>query len=844
MEEEEREVSKEFLLKELDKARKEIRRLQAVHEFSLESLINAPFPVTKITPEGICCYVNPSACRFFGLREEDITGRNIWNSAPAEQTAMARKNIAALTPEKNVFYQYVYHELPEKRSVYYVWCNVGVFDDKGILQYLVSYCFPNDLQTSIVRELESRETAEVGQVMANHEIISTVIRMLVTRERLSDEDILQLINKHYHSDASAVFSYSEEQASFIPQILVFEESSSLKPYAEELGKRSFICENSFFEILKKGNQRVIYPAEWQPDGSLYRIMKEFSVSYKSAVSVPIMLGGELYGILLVQREHNPQRWTESELTLITLFSRLLAINAERSETQKALERADRLTTLALLRSEVYSWEYDVKKDLYFNNQLLLERYGYPPGRQPQFNAQMFFDLVHPEDAVRVKKAFSQAMTGKDLDVQARIKIIRPEGERYEWFEYKVMPLKDPGDGHVFYVIGTGCCIEKYKRTEYELTEAKKKAEESNRLKSAFLANMSHEIRTPLNAIVGFSGVLAQTDDMEEKKEYVSIIENNNALLLQLIGDILDLSKIEAGVLDFIDSDVDLNVMFRELEQSSRLRVMNPEVEITFSEYLPECFIRCDRNRLLQVVTNFLSNAIKFTAQGSIRFGYRLQDDGNIYFFVSDTGCGISEDKQSLIFGRFVKLNTFEQGSGLGLAICESIVDKFGGKIGVQSEIGKGSTFWFTIPFRPVEKVNTGEISDAFIPEPVAREKLTILIAEDNPSNYKLFESILKKEYRLLHAWNGREAVELFRQYKPHLILMDIKMPVLNGYEATAEIRKLSATVPIIAVTAYALAEDEQKISGSGFDEYTSKPISSKILKDKILSLLKKRLVFI
>ena len=238
----------------------------------------------------------------------------------------------------------------------------------------------------------------------------------------------------------------------------------------------------------------------------------------------------------------------------------------------------------------------------------------------------------------------------------------------------------------------------------DLREAKEKAEESNRLKSAFLANMSHEIRTPLNAIVGFSSVLADTENEEEKRGYISIIENNNELLLQLIGDILDLSKIEAGTLEFTESDVDLREMFSGIEQSIRLRIPDGHpVDVRFEEPESDYRIRTDPNRLMQVVTNFMTNAIKFTAEGNIRFGYRDRNDGELYFYVSDTGCGIPPEKQRDVFGRFVKLDAFAQGTGLGLSICETIVSKLGGRIGVESVPDEGSTFWFTLPLRPVGK---------------------------------------------------------------------------------------------------------------------------------------------
>lgn len=232
-----------------------------------------------------------------------------------------------------------------------------------------------------------------------------------------------------------------------------------------------------------------------------------------------------------------------------------------------------------------------------------------------------------------------------------------------------------------------------------LSEAVEKAEQANQLKSAFLANMSHEIRTPLNAIVGFSNMLPHTEDPVEMREYADIIETNTDLLLQLINDILDLSKIEAGTFDFYPSSIDVNQTMEEIEQSMRLRLKNSDVTLAFTERLPGCLFYIDKNRLIQLLANFVNNAIKFTQTGTICMGYRMTDTDTIYFYVSDTGCGMSNEQCEHVFERFVKYNPFIQGTGLGLSICRTIVERLGGEIGVDSEEGKGATFWFTLPYR-------------------------------------------------------------------------------------------------------------------------------------------------
>ena len=385
----------------------------------------------------------------------------------------------------------------------------------------------------------------------------------------------------------------------------------------------------------------------------------------------------------------------------------------------------------------------------------------------------------------------------------------------------------------------------YSRHKYglQLKQAKDKAEEADRLKSAFLANMSHEIRTPLNAIVGFSGILASTEEEQEKQEYVSIIENNNTLLLQLISDILDLSKIEAGTLDLKYSNVNLNALMKELECGLLLRVKSNAVKLEFVEPAKPCIAHTEKNRLSQLMINLVTNAIKFTQKGSIRFGYELREK-ELYFYVADTGCGIPKDKQQNIFGRFVKLNSFAQGTGLGLSICKTLLEHMGGKIGVESEEGQGSTFWFTLPYSSAVDVDKTRKQEDAQPIVVEKGKLTILVAEDNASNYKLFESILKFDYQLIHAWDGREAVEMFREHNPQIVLMDINMPVMDGYEATQEIRKYSAKTPIIAVTAFAYASDEQKVMESGFDGYMPKPINAKQLKAQLIDIMQKRIILL
>ncbi len=516
--------------------------------------------------------------------------------------------------------------------------------------------------------------------------------------------------------------------------------------------------------------------------------------------------------------------------------------------QTELESVNHKLAMALEVADVVPWKWNLaEKKILCDVNRPLELQSIGSGEDVLSVPETeYFSKIHGEDRQRIREAYEALIEGRTDKIREEYRVLSRKDHHfvYEWVEAQARVERRDEAGRPLTLVGSSVIITERKQMELALREAKDRAEESNRLKSAFLANMSHEIRTPLNAIVGFSNILASTEEESEKQDYIGIIESNNTLLLQLIGDILDLSKIESGTLEFAYTDFDLNEMMQELEQILRMRAASDRVELSFEERLPACRIHSEKNRITQVLINMITNSIKFTREGSIRFGYGPQGKDFLRFYVTDTGCGIPHDKKDQVFGRFVKLNSFAQGTGLGLSICETIVHKLGGEIGVESEEGKGSTFWFTVPYQPVSASKALPAENAAPLEVVQKSKLTVLVAEDNESNYKLFESILRQDYRLLHASNGQEAVELYRQHRPHLILMDINMPVMDGYEATREIRKLSSTVPIIAVTAYAFSTDEELILQSGFDAYAAKPINAKTLKEKMFSLLKNRLTLI
>ena len=411
--------------------------------------------------------------------------------------------------------------------------------------------------------------------------------------------------------------------------------------------------------------------------------------------------------------------TKTHLTVISIHSKTKGCvdvfgvdNTELVLTQQMLKSTNHKLSAALDAADMTPWKWDlqtgllscnVSHDLYVTEEEVTH-----DGNLIIVPTSACFAKICDEDRERVRDAFERLANGETQKMREEYRVGRqwlPSPQQNEWVEVRAAVDERDANGKPLSLIGTSMTVTQRKEMEEALVQAKVKAEEANTLKSSFLANISHEIRTPLNAIVGFSSLLvsAERGISEEKQEYINIIENNNTLLLQLISDVLDLSKIEAGTMEFDYAPVDVHGLFIELEDTFRLRNKKSGICICYHRRTTECAVKADRNRLVQVMMNLMNNAVKFTGEGSIEFGFDVREDGFLHFYVTDTGCGIPEERLEEIFGNFVKLNSFVQGTGLGLTICRAIVERMGGKIGAVSRLGQGSTFWFTLPYTANEE---------------------------------------------------------------------------------------------------------------------------------------------
>ncbi|MEI6678979.1 MAG: PAS domain-containing protein [Mariniphaga sp.] len=532
-------------------------------------------------------------------------------------------------------------------------------------------------------------------------------------------------------------------------------------------------------------------------------------------------------------------------------------NADITERKYAEDQLISLSarlSLAVRASSIGVWDYDIVNNILVWDDQMYALYGISRDNFPG-DYDLWRKRVDPDDAAKEDALVQMAIRGeKEYDSEFRV----------AWPDGSIHNIRSLGSvqrdmsGQAMRIIGTNWDITMQKNTEQELVKAKERAEESDRLKSAFLANMSHEIRTPMNGILGFSGLLKEADlTSAEQKEYIGLIEKSGARMLNIINDIIDISKIESGQMQVNIGESNINEQIEFIYSFFKPEAEAKGIKLSFKTGLlsKESIICTDREKVFVILTNLVKNAIKFTDIGSIELGYVLKTDladadpgqsTELEFFVKDTGIGIPKDKQEAVFERFIQADITNarayQGAGLGLAISSAFVKMLRGRIWVESEERKGSIFYFTLPYNTPSETSMEEKGSAEVNVPafntgIPNNTLKILIAEDDDISEMLISISVKEiSKEILIVRTGVEAVESCRNNPDiDLILMDIQMPEMNGYEATREIRKFNTKVVIIAQTAFALTGERDLAMAAGCDDYIAKPFVPNKFKDLINS---------
>ena len=588
----------------------------------------------------------------------------------------------------------------------------------------------------------------------------------------------------------------------------------------------FLKRKEIDELIEKGEiERIGSPAEvW--------------------LGVPLFVEGKVYGAIVVQSYDNPNAYDERSKQLLEMVASHFSTSIIRKMEHEELVKLSR----AVEKSQVGVVITNKEGTIEYVNPKFCEITRYSADELIGKNPRILQSGYHTKEFY--KNLWDTILSGRDWVGEFRNK--RKGGELY-WDRGLISPITDE-TGKITHFVGINEDITEQKRLIEELVKAREKAQESERLKTAFLANVSHEVRTPLNSIIGFAQVLDTQDlNKEEVKRFASIILKRGNDLLDLFNEILDLSLIESNQLKISPKKVNMNSILYDVYSNFLLnpKVKQKQIDLRIGKIFPEDFeFSTDPLRLKQILSNLVENGIKFTKRGYVEFGGTIENEKTLSFYVKDTGIGIPASKFNTIFERFQQIDsdfiTREyEGTGLGLPLCKGLVNLLGGRIWLESTVGEGTTFYFTISsleMKP-EREKGVEMKIVETPKQLEGQSFVFLVGEDDYLNYLLLEKMLQKNFNceVLYGATGKDVLNIFKERKNiDLILLDLRMPVMEGFTAFQEIKKLDPTVPIIAVTAYAYSEDRKKAIDMGFDEYIVKPIMINEMLAKINQILLKK----
>ncbi len=742
-----------------------------------------PILISSFFPDGTISYVNPPLAKFTDKTPDELVGMNFYDMIEYEVAQKLKANLMALTPDNPLETHIQELETPSGKKLVYEWRNRAFFDEN---EYIIRF---QSVAVDITERYEIQQ-----ELLKSQEIIKS----------LADQSGTMT----WEVDNKGLFVYISEVAEKIIGYKPVEIIGKMHFYDlhPEEGKEHFITTS--FEVFDQKGTFVDF---------------ENMVISKNGDLIWVLTSG----IPILDNEGNLLGYRGSDFTITERKKAELALR----ETKEYLENL-----IKYANAPIITWSKDMKITEF--NHAFEKLTGLT--RENVINRPLH--LIFPNDSMNKSlNIIIRSMEGELLNgIEIPIYNVKGENRIVLWNSANIYDTV----GNLIATIAQGNDITERKRVEEELLRAKEKAEESDRLKSAFLANMSHEIRTPMNGILGFLNLLDDPQlSSEDRSEFVRVMNLSGDRLLNTINDIIEISKIESGQNPVNNSVIDIaEVMnyyidFFDLQSSYK----NNQLKLTNIVQGVQTKIYTDKSKLDSIITNLIKNAIKFTSNGKIEIGNYIENE-KLHFFVKDTGIGIPEDRVEAIFDRFVQadinITRPHEGSGLGLSIVKAYVEMLGGEVHVESKLGVGSTFYFTIDYHPVTTEIKYEPENTNID--VNNSNSTILVVEDDYASFALLNVILKREnYTIIHAENGLDAIEFCQtnQNIP-LILMDIKMKGIDGLETTKRIREFNNSVNIIAQTAYAMPGDAEKALAIGCNDYITKPIIPDILLKKIRKYMK------
>ena len=775
-----------------------------------------PASIIITDPEGNMEFVNDALCEITAYSREELIGQNPRILKSGEQQESFYKEMWD-TILRGETWRGKFHNKKKNGELY--WANSVIsplFDEEGkIIQYVAT-------EEDITEEKRNYLIQKVQFNIAHSMVTSPTLNDLFTRVKTELNKILYAKNFFIAlfdtNTGNLTAQLGEDEKEFVTII----PSESLSGKVIKARKPLLFTRKEIKQLADKGEIILV--------GKRAEIW----------LGAPLVIKDNVLGVVVVQSYDNPRAYDEKDVEIMGIIANQISLYIEQKRTEEfnlKLSKATEQSPAAIVIT-------NTKGTIEYVNPKFTENSGYTLAEAIGKNPRILKSGEHDKNFY--KELWDTVLSGKEWEGELHNK--KKNGDLF-WENVRISPIFNE-TGEITHLLAIKEEITEKKKMLTELIAAKEKAQESDRLKTAFLQNMSHELRTPLNGILGFSQLLSADDmDIQSIKEYASYIEASGNRLMGLINNILDVSKIEAGVVEIQKKPFYLNSLINEVYQSFKIRLNKKGINLELKKGLPDerSVIVTDEARLNQIIMNLMDNAFKFTDSGKIRLAYEVTDKNELLFSVQDTGRGIAPEHQERIFERFyqvdISISRGFEGAGLGLPISKGLVESLGGKMWLQSAPVKGTTFYFTIPYLKKEIKNPTTTNKYLAQKISQKQQKTILIVEDDETSYYFLQVLLKKRnYEILYANCGETAVEICQSRADiDLVLMDIKMIGMNGLEATKKIKTLRPELPVIAQTAYAFSTDKEMILNAGCDDYITKPIHKQELFKKMDKLLKKKI---